>query len=383
MLERRYNLQELCAVSFPKKRFHVISLPHTAVDAVYSWCAYTQKVRRFADMMSSLGHECVVYGGDEYGGAAFEKDHTKQTEPPCWDQNHVFWAEMATNVLNKIKSSLKDGDFVCLISGVQQWIVNRMKSVCRGIKFHVVEFGIGYSSYTPTNFCVFESYSWMNAVYSQGGASVANGRSMDIVIPNSYDEKEIEFSENVGNYILFVGRCIVRKGLLAAAKLAAKMKIPLKIAGAETKEIQMARLKNLPNVEYLGIVTDVKKKSRLFGEALATIVLTKYIGPFEGVHVEAQFAGCPVLTTDWGVFIETVQNGFNGFRASTEEDWEKYLGELISWKDSPDYMEKRKKIREHAVKNYSTAVVRHLYDSYFEKIAKGEVKQNDGFFFDA
>ena len=43
-------------------RFHVPNLPHTQTNKKYSPCAYTQKVRKFCDMMTGLGHEVILYG---------------------------------------------------------------------------------------------------------------------------------------------------------------------------------------------------------------------------------------------------------------------------------------------------------------------------------
>ena len=48
-----------------KFRFHLLSLPHTSTTKEFSLCAYTTKIRRFADMMTSLGHEVFLYAGPE------------------------------------------------------------------------------------------------------------------------------------------------------------------------------------------------------------------------------------------------------------------------------------------------------------------------------
>ena len=44
-------------------RFHVVSLPHTNTTKDFVWCAYTEKVRRFCNMMKSLGHTVYLYAG--------------------------------------------------------------------------------------------------------------------------------------------------------------------------------------------------------------------------------------------------------------------------------------------------------------------------------
>jgi hypothetical protein len=46
-------------------RFHVVSLPHTQTTKDFAGCAYTEKVRRFCNMMKGLGHTVYLYAGEE------------------------------------------------------------------------------------------------------------------------------------------------------------------------------------------------------------------------------------------------------------------------------------------------------------------------------
>ena len=48
-------------------RFHVVSLPHTNTTKDFANCAYTEKVRRFCNMMKGLGHTVYLYAGTENG----------------------------------------------------------------------------------------------------------------------------------------------------------------------------------------------------------------------------------------------------------------------------------------------------------------------------
>lgn len=48
-----------------KYTLHIVSLPHTQTTAEYTHCAYTQKVRKFCNMMSDLGHEVILYASEE------------------------------------------------------------------------------------------------------------------------------------------------------------------------------------------------------------------------------------------------------------------------------------------------------------------------------
>jgi hypothetical protein len=47
------------------KTFHVVSLPHTQTTLDYEACAYTSKVRKFCNMMKSLGHTVYLYASED------------------------------------------------------------------------------------------------------------------------------------------------------------------------------------------------------------------------------------------------------------------------------------------------------------------------------
>ena len=45
-------------------RVHVVALPHTDPTFDWSTCAYSQKVRRLGGMLTSMGHEVILYAGE-------------------------------------------------------------------------------------------------------------------------------------------------------------------------------------------------------------------------------------------------------------------------------------------------------------------------------
>jgi len=55
--------------------------------------------------------------------------------------------------------------------------------------------------------------------------------------------------------------------------------------------------------------------------ARAVFVPTIYLEAFGGVAVEAQLCGTPVITTNFGVFPETVVQGVTGYRCNTLNDF--------------------------------------------------------------
>ena len=363
-----------------KFRLHVVGLPHTEVTKEFLPCAYTQKVLNFCKMMKSLGHIVFLYAGgektdapvDEFISVISKQDqekyfgHTdwhKDMFPIEWNENLPYWVLMNHNAIAGIKERLLPTDMVCLIGGsCQEAILQEFNSKC--ICF---EFGVGYKGIVSA-FRVFESYAWMHHVYGMQQPAIENGPAYDCVIPNYFDLEDFPFDPNIKkeDYYLYIGRMISRKGAHIAVEATGIRKAKLKMAGQGiikqegnkliSKEIEFVG----EHIEYVGTV-GVKERFELMSKAKAVFVLTQYIGPFEGVQIEANLCGTPVITTDWGAFTENVIDGLNGFRTRT-------MGEILWAMDNVDTLD-RTKIREYAEKNFSMQRIGQQYQAYLEQLS--------------
>jgi glycosyltransferase involved in cell wall biosynthesis len=76
--------------------------------------------------------------------------------------------------------------------------------------------------------------------------------------------------------------------------------------------------------------------------------------------LEALACGTPVITTDLGVFTETVKNGFNGYRANT-------FAEFINAAEQVKTLDYRE-IATDAYKNFSMDMIRWHYNRYFQRL---------------
>ena len=119
-----------------KLTFHVVSLPHTQTTKEYSHCAYTEKVRKFCNMMKSLGHTVYLYASEENEANCDElitiaskedqlkwfgdNDHTKKFFNITWDPTDKHWLMTNQRAIAEIKKRADPKDFVCLIGGVCQ-----------------------------------------------------------------------------------------------------------------------------------------------------------------------------------------------------------------------------------------------------------------------
>jgi len=353
--------------------FHCVSLPHTQTTKEYLPCAYTQKVVNFCRMMMSLGHEVYLYASEDNDApcteliTAITKDQQRQFLKPNdwkkdffaidWDCNLEYWKTMNQKASEEIKKRLKPRDFICLIGG------NCQKPIADAFPRHMaVEFGIGYTG-VFSKYKVFESYAWMHHIY--GLQKEGNGNSYDAVIPNYFDPEDFPFSDKKEDYFLFIGRLIQRKGPHVAQEVCKRIGAKLIMAGQGVQKNEHGKITSPEvtiegtNVEHVGTV-DVKQRGELMSKARAVFVQTQYIGPFEGVHVEAMMCGTPVITTDWGVFAETVMDGYVGFRTRT-------LGEAI-WAANNVHNLDYSAIRKYAIDRFSINSVRYRYQDYFKQL---------------
>jgi glycosyltransferase involved in cell wall biosynthesis len=347
-----------------KFTIHLVSLPHTQTTKDYSHCAYTEKVRKFANMMKKLGHTVYLYASQDNQAECDElitcitKKQQKDLlgiSKPTDNLGFEFtisgkgWKEMNGKAIKEIASRIKEGDFICLIGGACQ------KDIADAFPNNIsIEYGIGYEG-VFSNFMVFESYAWLHAVYGGlYGASRADGRYFDAVIPNYYETNDFPLTTQKGDYFLFIGRLIDRKGWQIAQQVCEKLGKRLIIAGQGEFS---------GYGEYVGVVGP-KKRAKLMGEALGVFVPTRYLEPFGGVHAEAMLCGTPVITPDFGVFTETVENGFNGFRCKSFGDFCEAARRCERFEES-DY----KAIRGHAQSKWSSDVVMFQYQEYLDRLS--------------
>jgi glycosyltransferase involved in cell wall biosynthesis len=263
-----------------------------------------------------------------------------------FDTDTLHWQIFNTNVIRLMQSRLEQQDFICLIGGTAH------KPIADKYPSHIsVEFGVGYSG-VFSKYKVFESYAWMHSVYAQhNNASTVNGKFYDDVIPGYLEPDMFPLGKGEGDYYLYIGRMIERKGVDIAAYACQKAGVRLLLAGPGDY---------IPSYgEYLGPVNP-EQRAELMGNAIATFVPTLYIEPFGNVNIESQACGTPVITTDWGAFTETVVQGETGYRCRTGAEFIQAMEDVKKLN--------RQKIRDRAISLYSVDVIAKQYEQYFNRL---------------
>jgi len=383
-------------------RFHILTLFHTVTSEEQVACAFTQKVVKFIKMMQPTEeqkqlkkrltvdeitrhktvHELIHYGHEDsivdvdehvtvttketmriaYGDHDWRKDFFKFAVGDFADMT------ARANTMVELKKRKHPGDFILCFWGLgNKPVADMFADECI-----IVEPGVGYtnvSSFAPNK--VFESYAVMHNNYGLSG--VFHPSCNDVVIPNYFDLKDFDFKTEKKDYFLYIGRIATIKGVEMMIWLAKKLGFRLIIAGQGLLERDIgAEGTNLPsNIEYHGFA-DIEKRKRLMSNAKCLFLCTKYIEPFGGTSMEAMMSGTPVITSDFGVFAETVIHGVTGYRCHTGDQYEWAINNIH--KISPQAC------RDWAMKNYSLGRIRLMYEEYFDQMIK--YKFHNGFYAD-
>jgi glycosyltransferase involved in cell wall biosynthesis len=347
-------------------RFHVLGLAHTISTPEYSNCAFTGKVVRMCAMLSRAGHEVIHYGHldskveainavcmwpDIQKKAYPDWDWRKQGFPP-YKPDDFCYREFNERVIKLLKKNKQPGDFLlCPFACAQGPIAETHSDMI------VIESGIGYGGgFLATPCKVFESYALLHAYLGLNAVcnAVMNDHWYDIVIPNYYDPADFTFRAKKEDYLLFLGRIDVGKGLHIAEQVAAATGHKLKVAGAGS----WTDIFDKPHVEYTGCVGPTERRELLVG-ARAVLCPSLFVEPFCGVQVEAMLSGTPVISPDWGAFAEYNAHGLTGYRCRNFRDFV-HAVEAVSQLDPFA-------IREYA-ERFTMNAVWPAYAQYFDDV---------------
>lgn len=362
-----------------QKRFHLLGLAHLATNKKEAIaCAYSQKVLKMGQMLKSLGHKVFFYGVE---GSTVECDEFIQVSTKSvlkkvygdydykkkqykFSSGDAAYGTFNANAIREINKRKEKDDYLLVSFGTGQ------KIIADGVGLMLtVEMGIGYYGIFA-KFKVFESYAWMHTLY--GRANADDGNFYDCVIPNYFDPTDFKYQSKKKDYFLYFGRLVKRKGVEIAKEAVEAVGGKLIMAGQKAEGADFIDT-NASYIEYVGLA-GVEMRRKLLSEAKALFVPTIYIGPFEGVSIEAAFSGTPVITTDHGCFTENVLHGITGYRCRTLEQF--------IWAAKNIHKINSKDCRQFAVKNFTLNKVAKMYDEYFNQLeglsGRGWYSKNPG-----
>jgi glycosyltransferase involved in cell wall biosynthesis len=178
-----------------------------------------------------------------------------------------------------------------------------------------------------------------------------------------------------GGHLLFVGRITPEKGVDAAIEVARACGLPLFIAAktADVHEVEHYEEVVVPAekegvVKYLGEVGP-PARDRLFGAAIATLMLGDWPEPFGLVAVESMATGTPIIALRAGALPETVRHGIDGFIVDSVEEAVSLVPQIAALD--------RDRIRSDALKRFSAERMIDDYERVFIDLVGGRVGRED------
>ena len=375
-----------------KRNLHLLGLSRSISAKWFSACPFTHNLLGVAEMMyhnPNKDYQMFHYGAegsevpcDEHIDVVFQSEMEDSFGADFREQKKYITVGKdcyAHNLFNlravhEITKRAKKGDFLLCFAGPgHKVIADELKET--GIV--VVEPAAGY----PNVFCrarVFPSSSWMHYHYgrfhqewerlpkekkddSSKWTVLANPYSFpkreDDMIHHWVDLTQFDYRETKEDYFLHVSRITKSKGIEMAVKACEHAGVKLKIAGQGNFKAALG-FDPPSNVELLGVLGPEERNIEM-GGAIGGFALTQYSEPFGLVPIEYNTCGTPVITTNWGAFLETVKHGYNGYRTTTFHEVVDAIKNIKNIK--PEHC------REWIERNFTIDTAKDKYIAYFEK----------------
>lgn len=186
---------------------------------------------------------------------------------------------------------------------------------------------------------------------------------------NGIDLMKFTYNEKPrGDYILWVGRIVAKKGVTEAIQTAKEVNIPLVIAAAiDPADMPYYESEVRPHVDgkFISYIGEINQHSsdELYGNALCTLFPISWHEPFGLVMVESMACGTPVVAYNIGSVPEIITHGKNGFIVEMESGVDGLAHAVRRIGDI-----KRGDCRMHVENNFSAEKMVSGYEKVYEKI---------------
>ena len=377
-----------------RKTFHVLEIPYSNGKEDFA-CAFIQRIFKWCRAMRHLGHKIIYYGHaksevdcDElvavYDDQILERCYghaNYYTVPINHDMDDDVFKNYAIAAEPEIRKRVQADEFVLAFYGYGHF------ELCKklmDLPIHIVEPSIGYpdafsenrayqsvgkmhfdrgradlNTYLRENFPELEYNQWPLSKYNSILHTMPERNH--VVIPNFFDFDHFEYKEEKEDYMCFVGRINICKGLADVFKLAEYTNTRLVAAGVG--QLEKSGLDIPRQLEFVG-VADIQLRSDIYANAIAHVCPSIYLEPFLGAGVESLYGGTPHITSNWGAPMDWVIDGKTGWRCQNFDHmvWALENIDQISPKDC-----------KHQALQYSKERVSLMYHEYFNIILQNRI----------
>lgn len=339
---------------------HILSNPSAITHTRYRMDPFNVAALKFISNMKGRGWKMIHYGHES---AEVDCENivciTNEELPPPENGNLFLHRPELLPVYNKraseaIEKIKKPGDMILCFYGLAN------KETCDAHPdLKIVEPSIGYPPETVfAPYRAFVSYSQMHYYYGVHG-KLLNPSWFDAVIPNAFTPSEFEFSDEKEDYFVYLGRVNYDKGIDLCVQVTRELGKKLIIAGPARNLAHLGYAEVPAHVEMVGYVGP-EERSRLLRKAQCLMAPTHYIEPFGNIVAESQFCGTPVITTDWGGFVDSVVHGVTGYRC---KDFRSFVDAANNITELDPH-----NCRTWAEQNFSDEIIHNKFDAWLNKI---------------
>lgn len=172
-----------------------------------------------------------------------------------------------------------------------------------------------------------------------------------IVLPNLSSMHSLRNNGPLGDYIAYVGRISLEKGIEVLLSSARRTELPLKLAGNYSMMPEVLKV-TPPNTQFLGPL-DRLELSKFYRNARFIVVPSICPEAFGLVALEAMSLGLAVIASRIGGLPEIVEDGVTGFLFETGNSEELSNKMKMLWEDPVKCRRMGQAGREKAVREYS------------------------------
>jgi glycosyltransferase involved in cell wall biosynthesis len=189
------------------------------------------------------------------------------------------------------------------------------------------------------------------------------------VVHNGLPLSQMPHRSSPDNYLLFVGRIAVEKGIEEAIELARRVESPLRIVAKVLDPTERGLLERhvtpvagRDGIEFLGELP-ASTRDPLFAAARATLMLGAWPEPFGLVAIESLACGTPVIARRAGALPEIINHGIDGYLVDDLTEAEHAVARL----DRLD----RRLIRARALERFSASRMAEAYERIYLRLVDG------------
>lgn len=186
---------------------------------------------------------------------------------------------------------------------------------------------------------------------------------------NGLPMENYPFSADHDDYLLYVGRFSIEKGVHFAAQTALELDQRLIIAAKLEKSSESYFREYIEpylsdRIQWVGEV-DEEERNKLMSRAKCFLHPVIWREPFGLTLIEAMACGCPVIAFNRGSIPEIVRNGVTGY----------VVQDTVAMVDAVDNIHTidRAACREHALSNFNASRMADGYENVYQRILSGEL----------